>query len=369
MRTVVFVFDYVMHYHRDVLCAVNASITDEGGHFALLTAAPASDGSGRVPLREPVVPVQRTYRLWEWRVRGFTFRWQRGVIRHLRRIQPDVVVTMCHSGTITEWIMILLKPVLRYRLVSWLSGYEYNPGVIKDLVLKLFVPRFDHHLAYHTNAAAYAIKYGALAKQVTVMHNTINEERIRRSPRDIARAYVGAHVPDLQNRTVLLYVGAVLTEKKLEVIVEALDILSDDRVFFLLVGDGPHLPELRRSCENRKDVAFVGRLVDQVGFYFDSADIFVLPGTGGLAINEAMAHGLPIVAGYADGSADDLVKDYVNGFRLREGTPQELAARLRLLIENPTLRETMGAASLEAIRTRYSFKHFLDRVKGVLNTV
>ena len=62
---------------------------------------------------------------------------------------------------------------------------------------------------------------------------------------------------------------------------------------------------------------FAGQIVDGVGPYFDGADLLVLPGTGGLALNEAMAHGLPLVSGYGDGSADDLVQDGVNGFRLR----------------------------------------------------
>ena len=37
------------------------------------------------------------------------------------------------------------------------------------------------------------------------------------------------------------------------------------------------------------------------------SNIFVLPGTGGLAINEAMAYGLPVICSEADGTEKDLV--------------------------------------------------------------
>ena len=53
--------------------------------------------------------------------------------------------------------------------------------------------------------------------------------------------------------------------------------------------------------------------------------MYVLPGTGGLGLNEAMAHGLPMIAGYADGSADDLVVDGETGYRLRSDSAGELA--------------------------------------------
>ncbi|MFX7690329.1 glycosyltransferase family 4 protein, partial [Acinetobacter baumannii] len=91
--------------------------------------------------------------------------------------------------------------------------------------------------------------------------------------------------------------------------------------------DGEHLPVLRKYCEGRDDVVFTGAIVEGVGPYFDAAEVYLLPGTGGLGINEAMAHSLPIISGFADGSADDLVVDGENGYRLREGTPAELADR------------------------------------------
>ncbi len=49
----------------------------------------------------------------------------------------------------------------------------------------------------------------------------------------------------------------------------------------------------------------MGRNLDS---YFSSADLFVLPGTGGLAVQEAMSHGLPVIMGQGDGTNDDLVR-------------------------------------------------------------
>ena len=114
-------------------------------------------------------------------------------------------------------------------------------------------------------------------------------------------------------------------------------------------------------------MVFAGRVVDAVGVYFDAADVFLLPGTGGLALNEAMAHGLPLISGYADGSADDLVQDGVNGFRLRQFSSLEISQKLSKLLANTNLKEAMGAASRDLISSRFSFENFIRRVVSVLD--
>ncbi|HKE92314.1 MAG TPA: glycosyltransferase family 4 protein [Gemmatimonadales bacterium] len=365
MTRVAFVLDYVMHYHRDLLVALDVDIAKRGGQFTLFTADHRRAINGRTPLDAPVVADQRTYRLYERQVFGFWVRYQAGLIPAIRRLRPDVVVSTCHSGTVSEWRLAALKRRLGFRLIAWQCGFEYHPGWIKDTMLSRFVPQFDHHLAYHTNARQYALRYGAGDGQVTVMHNTIDERRIAPGDKDAARAQLAARFPALRGKVIVLYVGALLDEKRLECVIDALDRLQDPRVAFLVVGDGPHRAALAARCAGRPDVVFAGRIVDGVGAIFDAADLFVLPGTGGLALNEAMAHGLPLLSGYADGSADDLVEDGFNGFRLRDGSA-ELAGHLRTLANDPLQRARMGAHSRELITTRFSFQHFVETVTQCL---
>jgi len=366
MKRVAFISDYVMHYHRDFLRALEQRVVERGGRLTLFTARHTRPISGRTPLDTPPIADQRTYRLHERRVAGFWLRYQEGLLRGIWRLRPDVVISMCHSGTVSEWGLAALKRLLGFRLIAWQCGFEYNPGRLKNTLLPRFIPLFDHHLAYHTNARAYALRYGARASQVSVMHNTIDERRITPAEKRAARAALDARFPALAGKVVALYVGALLDEKLLENVIDALDRLRDPRVAFLMVGDGPHRPVLEARCAGRADVVFAGRVVEGVGPIFDAADVFVLPGTGGLALNEAMAHRLPLLSAYADGSADDLVQDGVNGFRLHDGSA-ELAARLRTLVDDPALRARMGARSRELITTRFSFQHFLDTVTSVVH--
>ena len=61
--------------------------------------------------------------------------------------------------------------------------------------------------------------------------------------------------------------------------------------------------------------------------YFAAADLFVLPGTGGLAVQEAMAAGLPVIVAEGDGTQDDLVRPD-NGWQVPPGDVPGSGSRL-----------------------------------------
>jgi glycosyltransferase involved in cell wall biosynthesis len=85
------------------------------------------------------------------------------------------------------------------------------------------------------------------------------------------------------------------------------------------------------------------------------ADVFVLPSRGDClpqVLAEAAASGLPLVA-TATGAMAELVRDGANGFLVPAGSPGELRAALRRLVERPDLRRAMGRASLELARREH----------------
>jgi glycosyltransferase involved in cell wall biosynthesis len=171
------------------------------------------------------------------------------------------------------------------------------------------------------------------------------------------------------DRKIILFVGAVLREKRVELILDAMELMARRDVVLIVVGDGPYLPRVRAAAKGRPDVVFAGSIIEGVGPYYDAADVYVLPGTGGLGLNEAMAHGVPIVTGYADGSADDLVHDGENGFRLRRYGADELAEKLCAVLDDPERAARMGAVSREWITGKFAFEAFLLRIESALGRV
>ena len=102
-----------------------------------------------------------------------------------------------------------------------------------------------------------------------------------------------------ENDLALIYVGRIAAEKNLAVAVEAYRAIKrfNDRIKFVLVGDGP----LRQSLQKENsDLIFAGtRMGGELGKYYASADVFLFPSeteTFGNVTLEAMASSLAVVA-------------------------------------------------------------------------
>jgi glycosyltransferase involved in cell wall biosynthesis len=78
----------------------------------------------------------------------------------------------------------------------------------------------------------------------------------------------------------------------------------------VIVGDGPARREFESLAERiYPQTEFKGAIHgSDLEPYFMQADLFVLPGTGGLAVQQAMAYGLPVIAAQGDGTQADLVR-------------------------------------------------------------
>jgi len=178
---------------------------------------------------------------------------------------------------------------------------------------------------------------------------------------------------------VLLYVGRVSKEKDLDVIVGAWrrmkEILNsqfsisdrpaapgqeeigdwklkieDCRV--AIVGDGPHLPELRAQLPH---ALFTGYLEGvELARAYASADVFLFPSTTdtfGNVILEALASGLPCVVS-DQGGPKDLVEHGVSGFVTRALDVGDFAAAVVKIAGDRELRARMSAAGVASIRDR-----------------
>lgn len=161
----------------------------------------------------------------------------------------------------------------------------------------------------------------------------------------------------------LLFVGRVVRQKGLDVLLDALALLPGDAAFELtVVGDGPLREALagqarRLGLEGR--VSFAGWLGrEAMPGVFDRADVFVFPSRDeGMpnAVLEAMASGLPVVATRISGN-EELVVDGETGFLAQPDAPAALAGALSRLIADPALGRRLGAAGRERVTREFSWR-------------
>jgi len=365
MKKILWITNLVPHYTKDMFQSLACVLPQHGMEFYMLSGN-NHRACGRVGIKEKVIRNEEKFNTVEIHLGTYVLYYQLGVMEKVRDIMPDVVVTPSQVGGITSWKLMRLRKSLGFRMVAWQCGFETHPGFVKDQILKRYVRGFDYHFAYHSNAKKYALRYGAAESRTVVMHNTINEQKIPLMAKSAARDRIRTLHPTVGDRRILLYVGAVMEEKRLDTVVRALDMMRRADLVFVVVGDGPHMAALKKIYGERDDIVWAGRVIEGVAVYFAAADIFIMPGTGGLALNEAMAHSLPIISGYADGSADDLIIDGENGLRLKTGEAGEIAETISILSDDGNLRAGMGRLSREILIRNYSYESFIERICGTL---
>lgn len=129
-----------------------------------------------------------------------------------------------------------------------------------------------------------------------------------------------------------------------------------DLVFGWL-GDGPDKSALGRLIEREQvpNIRLLGA-IDDPGPYFAAADIYLstsrwegMP----LAVLEAMAHGVPVVASNVVGNRD-LVHDQENGLLYQCSEAADAAAAIRRITADMTLRKRLGMHARKARQNGYS---------------
>jgi glycosyltransferase involved in cell wall biosynthesis len=149
----------------------------------------------------------------------------------------------------------------------------------------------------------------------------------------------------------VLFVGRLQARKRIPSLLKACAELPEQlKPRLVIVGDGPERQTIEALAADIYPAAeFVGaKHGAQLVPYFLAADLFVLPGTGGLAVQEAMTYGLPVMVAKGDGTQDDLVRPE-NGWQINADDDFALLFSLQDALSNlPRLRR-MGAESYRIV--------------------
>lgn len=138
----------------------------------------------------------------------------------------------------------------------------------------------------------------------------------------------------------------------------------------VVAGTGPEMDAVRRrvvSSPARNRVELLGHVErDRVMATMQACDVFCLPSYGDpnpLAVLEAMACGLPVVATDA-GGIRHLVPDR-GGRKVPPGDVAALAAALGEVLSDPGLRRVMGDHNRRVVEERYAWSRVVDRLEEI----
>jgi glycosyltransferase involved in cell wall biosynthesis len=145
-------------------------------------------------------------------------------------------------------------------------------------------------------------------------------------------------------------------------------------IFFDLVGEelsGGEKEELKQKIiqDGLDNIVTLHPPVagDAKNDFFQKADIFAYPSYSEgmpMAVIEAMACGLPIIATRV-GGLPDLVSDGINGILVDAGNPGQIASALELLSANSEMRLSMGAESSQTAGDKFDMEKLVPRLVSI----
>jgi glycosyltransferase involved in cell wall biosynthesis len=304
----------------------------------------------------------RRWRFWEhdiaYRHEILTerFRWHRsdnyvhvstGLLHALRCELPQVVIAggwdqpMYHQA-------LALRRHFRYAFVWWVESTLRDRRTERRWIRaakKLLVDAADAIVVPGRASSDYVLALGAQPGRVFVAPNAVDNDFYRAA---------AVNRSDRSGRVRFLFSGRLEPAKGILYLLDAWNRMNADATL-ALAGHGSLELAVRARVisESMPAVETLGHLDrdDLVGEY-RRADVFVFPTLSdpwGLAINEAMAAGLPVITTTAPGAVDDLVEHGSTGLVVEPASPDALLDALERLAAEPGLRLEMGSRSADKI--------------------
>jgi glycosyltransferase involved in cell wall biosynthesis len=246
----------------------------------------------------------------------------------------------------------------------------------RRIFLKWVYRHIDYALYTGSNNREYFSIHGLKNDQLVFAPHAIDNDRFSANePRLAAEALAWRRQLGIRDEDiVLLFAGKFETKKNPAFLLELARAIGDPRLKIVLVGNGVLEDQLRSAAAADTRILFLDFQNQQkMPVVYRLGDLFILPSRGpgetwGLAVNEAMACGRPVLVSSKTGCAVDLVKNTRNGIVFDPDDCRSCVDLLSQLLANRDRLKPMGDRSKEMIG-HYTFQTIIDSIHSVMNKI
>ena len=361
LKKVLYLYDNYPAYRTEFFAQLNETLQRDGLAFELFYGRKLKADSKQSD--ETPFPAE-SFLVKEVNLGGVEYKRFLHFKRAFRQAKPDVVVLQFHVSVLTYWWAYFYMRRHHIPYIIWECNYTRDTlgSLSVKFRRKLVDYTFRHAAAcisYGSVFRDYLLKLGISPDKVIVAQNTINVQKI------IDNRSSGFGPRRFNHPLRVLYVGALIDRKYVDSSITAVANLIRDGydVYYDIVGDGAEYGKLKGMIDDLG----VGERITLHGAkhgaeaqaFFEQDDLFLLPGTGGLAINEAMAYALPIISTVGDDTVVDLIDG--NGYLLEHfGNASEIESALKSFINlKEEEKMEMSRKSETLVKERASFDNMI----------
>lgn len=219
-------------------------------------------------------------------------------------------------------------------------NYYETLGKPYRMIIKRFAARYSDHIVTITTEDLKAYKENLKIKaEISQIYNPI---------------LLTDHDPYDLNAATLLSVGRLSNQKGFDLLINAAEIVfkENNGWKWIIAGEGNDrkmLEEKIREKELEGKVILAGNVPD-ISDCYNKAGIFVLTSRYegfGLVLTEAKSFHLPIVSFDCKFGPSEIIKEDVNGYLIECFDIQEMAKKIKKLMQSPSKREQFSRHALE----------------------
>jgi glycosyltransferase involved in cell wall biosynthesis len=316
------------------------------------------------------------------RLAGHTFLWQPRVFRHLRTIQPNIIVALGNPNSITSWGILLYGLLTSTRVLLWTHGLLRNESGPKWWLRKLFYTLADGLLLYGERAKDLLIGKGLDGRKLFVIYNSLDFYEQQKLLNDISKDEVDAfrtRIGVADGDRIVVFSGRLQANKKLSYLVKAVGILRQRNrvVHVAFIGDGDEsatLAKLAKRVGILSQIHFLGESYDErfLAQVFMSSDLSVIPSGAGLSVIHALGYGVPVLLHdrpEEHGPEWEAVREGETGFFYRYGDINDMADKIEDALFPTSQKERMKEACLAVIRNRYNTAAHAGAIISAVNQI
>jgi glycosyltransferase involved in cell wall biosynthesis len=284
--------------------------------------------------------------------------YQQGMIRWLEEYEPDALIVEANPRYLSTSSAVRWMHERGRKVIGWGLGSPRTRGIRRNRRLA-FIRQFDGMISYSQRGADEYAALGFPREKIFVAHNSVADVP-EKAPDD---------KPSTMAHPSILFVGRLQARKRVDSLLRACAEM-EAKPRLMIVGNGPERSDLQALAKEIYPTAeFIGaKHGDELKPYFEAADLFVLPGTGGLAVQEAMSYGLPVIVAKGDGTQDDLVRPG-NGWQIPPEDYGALVSTMKTALADAARLREMGRESFRIVSQEINIQKMAEAFVTALNSI
>ena len=218
--------------------------------------------------------------------------WYKGFFRKLSSY--DVVI-IGGPTTLNNWLLLVFRPLLSFKVVSWSHGIYGRETGLRLLTKIIFYKSCDFNLVYNNYGRSMLAKVGVSGGKISVVGNCVNRSELNSDEDLISRELESL----FRDNDVLLFVGRISEEKRVDMLIEAFQRVSLRNSSLKLVLVGPVLSDsnLFAGANCLENVHLLGPIYEnnKLLYFYENSSYCVSPGNIGLTAIASILSGCPVI--------------------------------------------------------------------------